>query len=274
MLSQPEVNWIVTASILFPVSTVFISLRVLAIRIRGAGFKLHNYLVFVSYFCQIVYMIHFTIVIGTSIVVFLWWIACIITICALCQPTAYNWDRTLNGTCGNIGVVYIFTAAWNMALDIWVVFLPLPLIWKLQLSACKKASLTASFALGFCTAGISLGRLVQNSYCPPLDVSYCAFDSYILVIAELAGGILVATVPTLRPLLPTKGPGTRTGRREPLKKEPTLSASLFSQTDTKVQHEELSVEITSRGANMGHLVEVGRAGASCDSIEDHLAQPY
>lgn len=88
-------------------------------------------------------------VIGTSVVVFLWWAACIITICALCQPTAFNWDRTLNGTCGDIGVVYMFTAAWNMALDIWVVFLPLPLIWKLQLSASKKASLTASFALGF-----------------------------------------------------------------------------------------------------------------------------
>lgn len=188
MLSQPEVTWIVAASILFPVSTISISLRVLSTRIRGTGFKLRDYLVFFTYFCQIVYMIHFTIgitlggyglhmvdlpldratvslktyfsqefvwatgtlafrlsilllyleifrlssfrwaVIVTSIVVLLWWIACIITICVLCRPTAYNWDRTLNGTCGNIGVFYMSTAAWNMAIDIWVMFLPLPMI--------------------------------------------------------------------------------------------------------------------------------------------------
>ncbi|KAI1387316.1 uncharacterized protein F4822DRAFT_279185 [Hypoxylon trugodes] len=342
MVSQPKAAWIVAACILFPTSTISVALRVLAIRLRGTGFKLRDYLVFFAYLSQIVYMIHISIgvtlggygyhmedlpdtkaiislktyfsqefiwatgtlafrisilllyleifrltsfrwaVIGTGTVVFFWWVACIITICALCRPTSFNWDRTIDGTCGNVAFVYVFTAALNMAIDIWVVFLPLPMIWKLQLSTARKWSLTASFALGLCTAGINLGRLIYDTYCPALDVSYCALISCILVVAELAGGILVATVPTLGPLLPKKEREWSDTPDKPqgvlrtigsiplrnIKKGYTLGASLFSQTETKVNSEEASIELATQGADMGREAAPGRAWARVDSIDD------
>ncbi|KAF2463955.1 uncharacterized protein BDR25DRAFT_382817, partial [Lindgomyces ingoldianus] len=88
-----------------------------------------------------------------------------------------------------------------MVVDIWVVFLPPPVIWKLKMTPKKKWAITASFAVGLRTAGVNLDRLIQTLKCPShQDLSYCAMDSSILVIAEIAGGILVACVPTFRPL--------------------------------------------------------------------------
>jgi hypothetical protein len=86
--------------------------------------------------------------IATSAVVFGYWIACILTTSLLCQPIQSNWDLSVKGSCGNTVAIEVFSGAFNMAIDIWVVLLPLPTIWKLQLSAQRKWTLTAAFSLG------------------------------------------------------------------------------------------------------------------------------
>ncbi|ROW00960.1 hypothetical protein VSDG_02824 [Cytospora chrysosperma] len=111
-----------------------------------------------------------------------------------------------------------------MAIDIWVVYLPLPTIWRLKLTPQKKWMLTASFAMGLVTAGVNLGRLIQILDCPfATDEVYCLWALTILALAEMTGGILVACIPTLGPLLRRRfmekssktnlgGPGDRDGR--------------------------------------------------------------
>jgi hypothetical protein len=47
-----------------------------------------------------------------------------------------------------VNAVAIFSAAFNMALDIWVVCLPLPIIWELNMARKKKFAVSATFALG------------------------------------------------------------------------------------------------------------------------------
>lgn len=87
------------------------------------------------------------IVIGT--VVFLYLISCFLAIALLCHPIEFNWDITIeDGKCGNGRVIEIFSAVFNMAIDLMVVFLPLPVIWSLQLSQSKKWAVTVSFSLG------------------------------------------------------------------------------------------------------------------------------
>lgn len=52
------------------------------------------------------------------------------------------------------------------------------------------------------TAGVNLGRLIQILDCPfETDEVYCLWALTILALAEMTGGILVACVPTLGPLL-------------------------------------------------------------------------
>ncbi|KAI1323415.1 hypothetical protein F5Y16DRAFT_425162 [Xylariaceae sp. FL0255] len=46
------------------------------------------------------------------------------------------------------------------------------------------------------TAGVNLARLIQTNLCPPTDVLFCAFESSLLIVGEITGGIFVACVPT------------------------------------------------------------------------------
>ena len=88
------------------------------------------------------------VLVGTTSVIVAYFVACIFTICLLCRPVAYNWNILLDGTCGNTVAIEYFSAAFNMILDLWVVYLPLPAVWTRKLSSQKKWVLTASFSLG------------------------------------------------------------------------------------------------------------------------------
>ncbi|KAJ5115374.1 hypothetical protein NUU61_001133 [Penicillium alfredii] len=132
--------------------------------------------------------------------VFLYWVASILTIALLCRPVEYNWNRAIPGVCGDVVKTEYASAGFNMVIDLGVVLLPLPIVWRLHMSSRKKTGVTASFALGIITAGINLGRIISTKLCPTNDIIYCARDSSIFVIAEMTAGILVACVPTLGPL--------------------------------------------------------------------------
>jgi hypothetical protein len=88
------------------------------------------------------------VVVATAVVVFLYWVACVLTISLLCRPVQFNWDHSIPGSCGNVKAIEVFSGAFNMVVDFWVVFLPLPVIWNLQMTLQKKWGITASFALG------------------------------------------------------------------------------------------------------------------------------
>lgn len=86
---------------------------------------------------------------GTIALVVVDWISRVLVICLICRPIQYNWDITLrDGKCGNRSAMMVFSGAWAMVIDLWVVFMPLPTIWKLKLSPQKKWMLTASFSIG------------------------------------------------------------------------------------------------------------------------------
>jgi hypothetical protein len=67
----------------------------------------------------------------------------------LCKPVQYNWDKTIQGTCDkNIMVAYILSGSTNLLLDVIVVVLPMPVLWKLRLPWGKKIAVMAMFGLG------------------------------------------------------------------------------------------------------------------------------
>lgn len=85
---------------------------------------------------------------GVGCLVFLYWVSSVLTIALLCRPVAYNWDRTIPGSCGDILKIQYASAGFNMGIDLGVVLLPLPIVWRLQMSSRKKTGVTASFAIG------------------------------------------------------------------------------------------------------------------------------
>jgi len=62
---------------------------------------------------------------------------------------AYNWDRTIHGTCGDTTALYLSTGIVNLIIDVGIVSLPMPMLWGLQMKFAKKLALSLIFGLGF-----------------------------------------------------------------------------------------------------------------------------
>jgi len=50
----------------------------------------------------------------------------------ICRPLAFNWDRSINGTCGDTHGLYLSGGIINLILDISIVTLPMPMLRGLQ----------------------------------------------------------------------------------------------------------------------------------------------
>ncbi len=71
------------------------------------------------------------------------------TICVLtqCVPLQALWDRTIEGKCIPIRIVFVVGGAVNAATDIAILSLPMPKLWNLNMSLKRKIQLTMIFAL-------------------------------------------------------------------------------------------------------------------------------
>jgi len=68
--------------------------------------------------------------------------------CLICRPFASNWDRSIQGTCGNLKSLDLFIGIVNLLLDVTTVALPMPVLWSLQMATSKKVVLTGMFSMG------------------------------------------------------------------------------------------------------------------------------
>jgi hypothetical protein len=67
-----------------------------------------------------------------------------------CKPLAYNWDPTVDGSCAFKGMTqYIIYGSLNLFMDVALVILPAPEVWRLQhISRKKKIGISLMFGLG------------------------------------------------------------------------------------------------------------------------------
>ena len=66
-----------------------------------------------------------------------------------CRPLSKAWDRLQPGVCENAMQSLIALSSFNMATDLIIILLPMPMVWRLQMATRKKIELTITFALGF-----------------------------------------------------------------------------------------------------------------------------
>ena len=70
----------------------------------------------------------------------------------VCTPIRSYWAIPINGHveghCVNTHVFYIFVAVMQLLTDIAVLLIPLPFVWRLQISDAKKVALSIIFLLG------------------------------------------------------------------------------------------------------------------------------
>ena len=90
------------------------------------------------------------IVHATMVFIVVVFISFVIGLLLQCKPIAFNWTYVPGGHCGlPITKSLILSGSVNLALDIWLVLLPIVPLWKLQhISKLKRFGLSAMFSLG------------------------------------------------------------------------------------------------------------------------------
>ena len=80
--------------------------------------------------------------------VFAWSMAVTFSVIFECQPVGSYWQPLLQQHCIDSQKFYWANGISNLLLDVIILTLPIPVIWRLQMSLRRKISLTVIFALG------------------------------------------------------------------------------------------------------------------------------
>ena len=78
-----------------------------------------------------------------------WFVGIVLGTFLMCDPVQKTWIPTLPGTCGTPSQLYIGSAVPSVVIDLLILILPVPIIWRLHTSLSKKTGITAVFILGY-----------------------------------------------------------------------------------------------------------------------------
>jgi hypothetical protein len=148
----------------------------------------------------------------------------------LCYPIQGFWDKTVDARCIPTNLQWHVNAAGNIATDIIVFVLPLPVIGQLNLPKTQKLLLIALFSLGFLqvhplpnrrlavsltypssTVAISVVRIQYLKLFE--DVTWENVAPACWSIAELTTALIVASLSTIRPFMSRHFPGLISSHR-------------------------------------------------------------
>ncbi|KZL79864.1 cfem domain-containing protein [Colletotrichum incanum] len=123
---------------------------------------------------------------------------------AQCRPFSNAWeawDGNHPGYCINVYALFISHAAINIALDVWLLVLPVTQVLWLNLRKRQKAEIMFMFGLGvFITVVSAIRMKVLVSLEGFRDPTYDAFYLHMWSYIELSVGVIVACLPSARQL--------------------------------------------------------------------------
>jgi hypothetical protein len=123
----------------------------------------------------------------------------------VCQPLPYYWDTSIQGGyCGNEFLSYVLTGSINILTDVMTLLLPIPSLMRLEMSLSRKLTLVATFACGLFTCIVGALRLQEIVNIDFNDYTYSIANAMTYSALEPSLAIILACVPTLRPLLPSR----------------------------------------------------------------------
>ncbi|CAJ2510296.1 Uu.00g061960.m01.CDS01 [Anthostomella pinea] len=143
-----------------------------------------------------------------------------------CSPVTAAFDKTITQkTCMNNAHFWFANATWSVLTDIIVLFLPMPLVYALQIPRDQKVALVIVFTLGAFVVITSCLRIttldIQATTTDPLyDIA-----STMWTIIEMNVAVICACLPQIRPLIvklfPKLMPNSYYHSREKLNKHTT-----------------------------------------------------
>jgi hypothetical protein len=129
-----------------------------------------------------------------------WFVAiCLVTV-FMCNPVNKQWIPSVEGTCRPIGDLWLGSAIPSVIIDVIILVLPLPLIWKLRLKKSRKILVSGVFVCGYSIIVISLGRLItitgdEEKFAK--DLTWEAVPSLYWLTAEAPVSIISICLPSI-----------------------------------------------------------------------------
>ncbi|KAI2463957.1 hypothetical protein F4781DRAFT_95366 [Annulohypoxylon bovei var. microspora] len=185
---------------------------------------------------------------GVAVFMGAWMFTTVFAISFQCIPIEYNWDTTIKGGhCINIGQLALVTSILNVITDVAILVLPLPLVWKLNVSRQRRWGLVLLFGLGggACVVGITRAGFIGNLNAT-VDPTWDNVPAAYLSAIEVLAGFLVACIPSYPVLFrraasktvasKQSGPGSGqtpgvSGRSGDSRRRPVMSWNRITNTD-------------------------------------------
>ncbi|KAI0548666.1 hypothetical protein F4679DRAFT_573986 [Xylaria curta] len=135
---------------------------------------------------------------GAIILVVLLNISLFIATILSCIPVQREWDTTVPGHCINPVILPYFSGVSSSATDIYVLILPITLLWGLNMNTQRKIRVSSIFGLGILSVASSLVRLAET---PSLrtnpDATWTISNIIVWAALEVNVGIICSCFTTL-----------------------------------------------------------------------------
>ncbi|KAK7432914.1 hypothetical protein QQZ08_000385 [Neonectria magnoliae] len=156
----------------------------------------------------------------TFILTSLWGTAFVITAVFQCWPIPYfwkQWDGMHEGSCANVNAISWSNASMSIALDLWILAIPMWQLRSLKLHWKKKAGVALMFCVGTLVTIVSILRLqALVHFGVSSNKTWEFYNVSVWSTIEILVGIMCACLPTMRMVLvklfPVLGGSTQRSR--------------------------------------------------------------
>ncbi|OCL02064.1 hypothetical protein AOQ84DRAFT_327981 [Glonium stellatum] len=143
--------------------------------------------------------------IGTMIFILLYFIPIEIASIAQCIPVDANWDKSVKGAkCISTLPIFYCASILNIVVDVWLISIVLPRMWRLNLPKRQKIVLTLIASMGWLVVVAATVRFVLLAKAfqkATSDVSWSVVEPITWSAVECNVGLFCVSAPSIQPLL-------------------------------------------------------------------------
>lgn len=78
-----------------------------------------------------------------------WLITILFSVTFMCSPIERAWKTTLPGKCLNTGLLWMGSGITSLLIDVIILVMPLPMLWKLRMKTIRKIQISGVFLCGY-----------------------------------------------------------------------------------------------------------------------------
>lgn len=87
-----------------------------------------------------------------------WLLVIMLCVTFMCNPIQKAWETSLPGTCLNTGLLWTGSGATSLIIDVIILLLPLPMLWKLQIKTIRRIQISGVFLCGYLWVAVFQNR--------------------------------------------------------------------------------------------------------------------